>query len=79
MEYVVDELLPYSLVGPNVLHKTVRGLQKDIEAGRFGPDIIRLGRSVRVRSQELYAWISAACPPRAKWLEIRDSVMKANP
>lgn len=35
-----------------------------IASGRFGPELISLGRAVRVRSDELTAWIEAGAPPR---------------
>lgn len=52
---------------------TSRGLRKHISAGRFGPAVVRLGRSVRVRRDELAAWIAADCPSRETWLGMRDS------
>ena len=48
-----------------------RKTHKDIASGRFGPDIIRLGRCTRVREEELDAWINAGCPSRETWLAIR--------
>lgn len=56
--------------------KSARGIRKDIAAGRFGPDLVRLGRSVRVRADEFEAWIAAGCPARTKWLAQRDADRK---
>lgn len=53
--------------------KTPRGVRKDIASGRFGPDLLRLGRSVRVRADELAAWIRAGCPGRDAWVAQRAS------
>lgn len=66
------ELLTFDSVA-KVVKKTTRGLRKDVAAARFGPEIIRLGRSVRVRSDELADWIRAGCPNRERWLAIRDA------
>ncbi len=52
--------------------RSVRAVWQDISTGRFGPDVLRLGRSCRVREEELDAWIAAGCPPRDRWLAIRD-------
>ena len=46
---------------------STRTLYKMISCGRFGPNLVRLGRSVRVRESELAAWIQAGCPPRAEF------------
>ena len=50
-----------------------RALWKWSASGRFGPDLLRLGRSVRVREAELSGWISAGCPVRDVWLAQRDA------
>lgn len=52
--------------------KSTRGVRKDVAAGRFGPDLIRLGRSVRIRADEFSAWIQAGAPGRDVWLASRD-------
>ncbi len=57
--------------------KSVRGVQKDVVSGRFGPDLIRLGRSVRVRRNEFSDWLEAGAPPRERWLQMRDAGRKA--
>jgi len=41
-------------------------------SGRLGPLPIRLNKSVRWRVAELEEWTKKGCPPRVKWLEIRD-------
>lgn len=45
-----------------VLSVSVRKVQKDLSAGRFGPPIVRLGRSVRVRQSDLELWMRQGCP-----------------
>lgn len=68
----MDEgLLTVRAVARDWLRKSERGVWKDIACGRFGPDILRLGRCVRIRANELREWIEAGCPPREKWVEIR--------
>jgi predicted DNA-binding transcriptional regulator AlpA len=39
--------------------------------GRFGPDVLRLGRVIRVRESELSAWLAAGAPSRALWVQIQ--------
>ncbi len=46
---------------------STRALYKMISCGRFGPELVRLGRSVRVREPELATWIQAGCPSRAEF------------
>lgn len=38
------------------------------DTGQLGPELIRLGRSIRFRSDEVDGWISAGCPSRDAWL-----------
>ncbi|MBK9127217.1 MAG: hypothetical protein IPM13_05410 [Phycisphaerales bacterium] len=64
------QLLTLKEVGA-ALRKSVRGIRKDIASGRFGPDLLRLGRNVRVRADELAGWIAAGCPARETWLAVR--------
>lgn len=66
-------LLDIRTVARDWLKKSERGLRKDIDCGVFGPELIRLGRSVRVRAMELDQWISAGCPPRDQWARLRKS------
>jgi len=40
-------------------------------SGRLGPVGVKLGRSVRWRTDELRAWVSQGCPPRDRWLAMR--------
>ena len=42
----------------------VREIYRLCAADRFGPEIVRIGRSVRIRESELDAWLRASCPPR---------------
>jgi len=49
------------------LRLSPRGLRKLLSSGRFGPDLIRLGRAVCVRRSDLLAWIADGCPPAAAW------------
>lgn len=50
-----------------------RQIYKLISSGRFGPELVRIARSVRFRESELDAWLTASCPPRDRWLAIRES------
>jgi hypothetical protein len=77
----MSELLTFREVA-GAVRKTERGVRKDLAAGRFGPDVIRLGRSVRVRADEFRAWIESGCPNRETWLAVRNAgqqVKKAAP
>ena len=38
-----------------------------ISSGRFGPELIRIGRLVKIRREELVAWIGTGCPGAARW------------
>jgi len=40
-----------------------------LSSKRFGPEVIRLGRAVRVRAAELSDWVRDGCPTRADWLQ----------
>lgn len=69
------------LTFPDVAHalkRSVRGVRKDVASGRFGPDIVRLGRSVRVRAVDLAQWIELGCPNRDKWLALRSNTKRAS-
>lgn len=44
-----------------------------IAAGKFGPDLLRLGRSVRIRAAELADWLTAGAPPRETWARMRST------
>jgi predicted DNA-binding transcriptional regulator AlpA len=39
--------------------------------GRIGPEPFRLGRAKRYDRAELVQWITAKCPPRARWQAMR--------
>jgi len=41
-----------------------RQVYKLLSSGRFGPELLRIGRSVRVRADRLDQWIEAGCPSR---------------
>ena len=43
-----------------------------IASGRFGPALIRLGRSVRIRANELDQWLDAGAPSKEVWAAMRD-------
>ena len=43
---------------------SVRQIHKLISSGRFGPEILRISRSVRVRESGLEAWFASGCPDR---------------
>ena len=48
---------------------SVRELRRLRAVGRFGPDVISLGKRLqRVRRRELADWINAGCPPAARWM-----------
>lgn len=51
---------------------SVRHVWGMISAGKFGPEVIRLGRAARIRSDELSEWLAAGAPPRDRWVELRD-------
>ena len=38
-----------------------------ISSGKFGPALLRIGRTRRIRAAEFEAWIRAGCPPRVRW------------
>jgi excisionase family DNA binding protein len=44
-----------------------RQIYKLAASGRFGPEFVRIARSVRVRESELDAWLAAGCPARAQF------------
>jgi excisionase family DNA binding protein len=48
-------------------------LYSQISCGRFGPELIRLGRKVLVDRLELERWIAAKCPCRGKWLQLQEA------
>ncbi|MBI4578865.1 MAG: helix-turn-helix domain-containing protein [Planctomycetes bacterium] len=49
------------------LRLSQRAVWSMLSSGRFGPEVIRLGRSVRIRSGELSDWVLAGCPNRVDW------------
>jgi len=51
---------------------STRSVWAMLAAGRFGPDLVRLGRCVRIRATELDRWICAGCPDRAAWSKMRE-------
>lgn len=57
---------------------SVRKIRKDVEDGRFAPTLVRFGRSVRVRQDELAEWIAAGCPDRSAWRAAREEVAHAS-
>jgi excisionase family DNA binding protein len=52
----------------NVSRSTIYALHS---AGRI-PLPVRLGRAVRWRADELREWVAAGCPPRNRWMEMRE-------
>ena len=42
-------------------------LWRMVNAGRFGPALLHIGRLARVRAAEFDAWIGAGAPPRTRW------------
>lgn len=53
-----------------------RTFQQQAASGRIGPMPVRLGRAVRWPRRELCDWIDAGCPPRERWVQQRERVMK---
>ena len=45
---------------------STRQIWKMMSNGLFGPEVIRLGRCVRVRASELRNWIDAGCPTETR-------------
>ncbi len=41
---------------------STRFVRKLVATGRFGPRIVRVGRSVRVLESEFCDWLAAGCP-----------------
>lgn len=58
---------------------SVRHVWGMVSAGKFGPDLIRLGRAVRVRSDELSEWLAAGAPSRDCWIAQRGGVTPSQP
>ncbi len=48
-----------------------RQVYKLIASGRFGPELVHIARSVRIRESELDAWLQASCPPRERFEALR--------
>lgn len=67
----MKRLVTIKVVSLDRLRQSERKTWKDIATGRFGPDVIRCGRCVRVEESELDDWIVAGCPTRARWLDIK--------
>jgi hypothetical protein len=40
-------------------------------AGKFGPEVLRAGRKLLVRTQELEDWVAAGLPPANVWRAMR--------
>ena len=41
-----------------------RQIYKLLGSGRFGPELLRIGRSVRIRETELERWLAGDCVSR---------------
>jgi len=37
------------------------------DAGRIGPEEIKIGRKILISVEELNAWVAAKCPPKNQW------------
>lgn len=46
-------------------------------SGDFGPEPVRLGRSVRYLIADVMAWAAAGCPSYAKWKSIKQHGSRA--
>jgi excisionase family DNA binding protein len=44
-----------------------RQIYKLCASGRFGPALVRIGRSVRIRESDLENWIALGCPSREQF------------
>jgi len=44
-----------------------------ISSGRIGPEPIHLGKRTLWKRSELEAWVRADCPPREKWLVMKET------
>ncbi len=53
-----------------------RQVYKLAASNRFGPDFVRIGRSVRVRESELNAWLAMGCPARPQFKAERAAAAK---
>lgn len=62
----MQKLLTFNEVA-QTLGLSVRKVRLDAASGRFGPELVRFGRAVRIPEAELAAWIEAGCPDRERW------------
>jgi predicted DNA-binding transcriptional regulator AlpA len=48
------------------LRLSVRAVWRDLASGRI-PSPLKIGRATRWRAAEIADWITAGCPPAARW------------
>ncbi len=65
-------LIPLASV-PRALAISRADLARLRAAGRFGPAVLRLGRRLLVRRDELERWVQAGIPDRRMWIAIQAS------
>ena len=47
---------------------SVRSIYSLMAAERFGPEVVRIGRSVKFRLTDLERWVSWGCPTREEYM-----------
>ena len=65
-------LIPWNDV-PNALSISRAHLARMRVAGKFGPTVLRAGRKLLVRREELESWVSADMPDARTWSAIQAS------
>ena len=65
-------LIPWNDV-PHVLSISRAHLARMRAAGKFGPTVLRAGRKLLVRRDELKLWVEADMPDAREWAAIRAS------
>lgn len=80
MNALIETIQPALIKAKQVI--TLLGIKNShfyslIGQGKFGPERIRLGRSVMYRWQEVMDWIEAGLPPYARWQSMKTLKRKA--
>jgi hypothetical protein len=65
-------LIPWNDV-PHVLSVSRAHLARLRVAGKFGPTVLRSGRKLLVRREELERWVSAGMPDARTWVAMEAS------
>src|SRR5262249_20312929 len=58
---------------PRILDMSRAHLARLRAAGRFGPAVLRAGRKLLVRREELERWVAAGMPPANEWAAMQAS------